>query len=154
MKFTTKEDIEAPIESVFAMVSDFENYERAALRRGAEVERKDRLTAPGVGMSWDVKFLLRGKERDMDITLQDYDSPNEMRFVSGSQGLAGEMEIKLVALSRNRTRMALDITLKPKNLSARLLVQSLKLARNNLNKRFHLRVADFAKDLEDRHQRG
>jgi hypothetical protein len=37
-------------------------------------------------------------------------------------------------------------------LSARLLVQSLKLAKNSLNKRYKQRVAQYGKSIEDRHK--
>ena len=150
MHFTAKEDIEGPIDRVFAMLSDFESYERAAMRRGAEVERTDKLRAPGVGMAWQARFKLRGRDRNVALTLAALDPPNGMRVDFGSQGLDGDMTIDLLAMSRNRTRMTLAIELRPKTLSARLMVQSLKLARANLTKRFALRVAEFAKDLEDR----
>ena len=80
MKFSTKEDIEAPIEAVFEMLCDFESVERAAMRRGAEVQRSDTKTAIGVGMSWRGAFNLRGKRRQVDIEMVTFDKPNEMVF--------------------------------------------------------------------------
>ena len=150
MKFSTKEDIEAPIEFVFSQLSDFQSFERSALRRGAEVQRLDGHRAPSVGMAWDVAFKLRGKMRQMQMELTRYDPPNGMVFSSLSPKMGGDMVVDLVALSRGRTRLSVDIELHPRNLSSRLMVQSLKLARSSLTKRYHLRVAGFAKDLEDR----
>lgn len=153
MKFETREDIEMPLEALFARISDFEGYERAAMRRGAEVVRVDNLRAPGEGMRWKAAFDMRGKRRDVEVVLSEYDVPNAMTFDAESQGLDVKMLVELVALSRARTRLSIAITLAPKTLSARLLVQSLKLARGNIAKRFKLRVADFAKDVEDRNRR-
>lgn len=153
MKFRTKEDIEAPIDYVFGVVSDFEGFQRQALRRGAEVSRLDDLTMPGVGMGWDITFPFRGKRREMQVQLVDYDPPNKMLFESRMQGMGGTMLVDLMALSRSRTRMSLDVELIPEGLSARLLVQSIKLARGSLDKRFKLRVAEFGKNVEDRYSR-
>jgi carbon monoxide dehydrogenase subunit G len=153
MKFSSKEDIEAPIEQVFAHVSDFAALERAALRRGAEVQRTDSLRKPDVGMSWSASFVARGRQRQLDIQMTEYDPPNSMRFHSMAQGLETDMKVELVALSRGRTRLSVELELKPRSISARLLVQSLKLARANLNKKFHLRMADYARELEDRSKR-
>ena len=61
MKFSAREDIAAPIEQVFASLCDFEGFERQAMRRGAEVQRVDPLTQPGVGMKWQVSFNMRGR---------------------------------------------------------------------------------------------
>lgn len=151
MQFSSKEDIEAPIEQVFAMLSEFESYERSAIRRGIEVIRTDDFTDPAVGCSWNTRFKLRGKMRDLELNLVDYERPNSMRFESISSGLTGAMTLDLVALSPQRTRMGVLIELTPKTLAARLLVQSLKLAKSNITKRFKLRVADYAKNLEERH---
>lgn len=153
MKFTTKEDIEAPVERVFDALSDFESYERQALRRGAEVSRTDDLKAPGTGMGWDVTFMFRDRKRNMQITVVSFERPNEMVLTLESSGIDGGFKAELVALSRNRTRLNIEADMKAQTLSARLLIQSLKLARGNLNKRFNVRVADFAQDIEDRCKR-
>lgn len=154
MKFTTKEDIEAPIDAVFRAVSNFSTIERSALRRGARVQRVDRKTHPSTSIAWDVGFTFRGKKRDMLVELTEFDEPNRLLAQSLSGGLEGEVSVDLVALSRNRTRMAIDIEVKPKTLSARLMVQSMRLAKTKLTKRYRLKVAGFATDIEDRYKDG
>ena len=60
MKLSTREDIEAPIAYVFQRVSDFERFERRAMRQGADVSRR----AEGlveIGMIWDIAFEFRGR---------------------------------------------------------------------------------------------
>lgn len=153
MQFSAKEDVEVPIDYVFEQLSDFQSFERSALRRGAEVQRVDKKTSIGPGMAWDAAFKLRGKRREIEMELTGYDPPTGMILSSRSDAMGGQLSVDLVALSRGRTRMSLEIDLKPRTLSARLLVQSLKLARASLSKRFRERVATFAEEMEDRHRK-
>ncbi|WP_272007976.1 SRPBCC family protein [Roseovarius sp. ZX-A-9] len=153
MKFSTREDIEAPIEFVFDQVSDFAALERSALRRGAEVQRIDDKPQNGVGMMWDTAFEVRGKRREMRLELTEYDPPSGMCFIATSPSLHCDLVLDLVALSRGRTRMSIEMELKAQNLSARLLVQSLKLARSSMFKRYEMRAASYARDLEDKYSR-
>jgi hypothetical protein len=150
MKFSAKEDIDAPIGDVFAMLSDFERYERSALRRGAEVRRTSDPSVLGLGMTWDVAFSLRGKRRQMTLEMVSFDAPRQMKIKATSPNLSNEFVVDLVALSPQRTRVAVSLDLSPKNLSARLLVQSLKLAKASLSKQFKLRVAEYSKEIETR----
>lgn len=153
MKFSTKEDLEVPIDAVFDMLSDFDGFERAAMRHGADVARTDDKDATGEGMTWAVKAHLRGKLREFDVKLATYDRPNQMNFKAASKNIEGKLLVELVALSRNRTRMRVELDVRPQTLPARLLMQSAKLARNTLNRRYKTRIAHFAEDLEDRHKR-
>lgn len=153
MKFSTKEDVEAPIDAVFTMLCDFESFERSAMRRGAEVQRVDQMNVPGPGMTWRVAFDLRGKRRELELEMVTFDRPNEMVLESTSPGLLGQMRFELLPLSRSRTRILVELEIKPLNLSARLLVQSLKLAKNTLTRKYKLRVAEQAKAMEERYSR-
>lgn len=150
MQFSTKEDIETPIDEVFSLLSDFEGFERLAIRRGIEVRRDRDVTPPGPGMEWSARVLMRGKPRDLRLTLAQYDRPTAMRVDALSQGLDGTLTVDLLSLSKRRTRMAVVLELKPKTLPARLLIQSLRLTKATLTKRFKLKVATFAKSLENR----
>ena len=154
MIFSTKEDIEAPIDAVFKAVSNFDAFEHSALRRGAKVQRVNRKTHPSTSLAWDVRFTFRGKKRDMLIELIEHDAPNRLLAQSQSGGIEGGLQMNLVALSSNRTRLLIETEIKPKTLSARLMVQSMRLAKNKLTRRYRLKVADFANDIEDRYKCG
>lgn len=148
MKFSTKEDIEAPIDYVFARVTDFNGFERQALRRGADIKRIDEGVQPTVGSAWQVAFKFRGKDRKMKATIAQMDVPTVLQIDTAANGITGESLIELVALSRNRTRLSVTLDLSPQSLTARLLLQSLKLAKNNLTRKFKMRITDFAEDVE------
>ncbi len=150
MRFSTREDIEAPIEHVFGAVTDFDGFERQALRRGAEVQRQDTYGKPGIGSEWQLRFAFRGKQRDVNARMTDFDAPNGYRADTTTGGLDGEVSVELVSLSPRRTRMQVAVELSPRTLSARLLVQSLKFAKGNLNKRFSNRVWTFAQTIEEK----
>lgn len=150
MKLATREDIEAPIEAVFEQLTDFENFERAILRRGADVQRIDSLAAPGPGMAWKTSFTFRGRQREAQIELHEHIPPERLRSSMRTSGLEIDLLIDLVELSKTRTRMNFALDARPKSVPARLMIQSLKLARQNMLKRFRKRIADFAAGIETR----
>ncbi len=149
MQLSTKRDINVPIEHVFAAFTDFDGFARQALRRGAEVQRVDTLDGPCAGMGWNVTFDFRGKRRKMKITLTELDAPSRLTAQSKMSGLESELRIELLAMSRKRTRVSIELDLRPQTLSARLLVQSLKLARSNLTKRLGKKLDTFARATEE-----
>ncbi len=151
MKFSTREDIEAPIDFVFARVTDFDAFERRALRQGAQVHRQG--DGPvDVGTVWDISFHYRERMRNAQATLTTLDAPHELKIDSISDGLTAQTDVALVALSPGRTRVIVGFELRARTLTARLLLQSLKLAKGKLTKRFRARVLDYAEAVEDRYR--
>ncbi|WP_425071257.1 SRPBCC family protein [Sagittula sp. S175] len=149
MQLTAREDIEAPLDRVFAALSDFDSVERQALRRGLDVQRTSGpATGPAEGMTWHATFGFRGKSREADIQLAEFQPPERMVFDSVSGGLKVQMVLDVVALSRTRTRIGVTVEMMPTTLSARLLVQSLKLAKGGMDRRFRDRMKGLARDLE------
>ena len=138
MEFQAKEDIEAPIDRVFAALSDINGIERQALRRGIKVRRITPHDAPEAGMRWNAGFKFRGRDMTADVLLARFDAPEAMMFEGQSGGLDTTFQIDLTALSPGRTRMAITAALLPRTLSARLLVQSLKLAKGRVTRKFSI----------------
>lgn len=153
MKFSAREDIEVPIEAVFDRISDVDVFERQALRYGAEVERrKSRDGAPGP--AWRIKFKFRGRERKVMTERVVLEPPTLQVFDFTAAGLAGQTRIELVPLSPKRTRLAVGIEVTANTLTARLLLQSLRLAKSNLNARFKTRVHEQAQSIETKYREG
>jgi len=148
MKLSTHEDIAAPIDEVFAVISDFENLERAVLRRGAEIARTDTLSAPGPGMCWNAKFDFQGKPREVATEITDYSPPESVTLVISASGLSGVSVVELVALSAEATRMAVAVDVKAQSIGGRILMQTLRLASGKIAERFESGIARFARDLE------
>lgn len=152
MEIKTQQDIEAPADYVFECLSDFESFEKAALRRGAEVQRVDDLADLGLGARWDVVFSFRGKPRDVTVELVEYAPAEKAKYKAVGQGVEAVMAIELVPMSKNLTRMVTVVQMEAKTLSARLLLQSMKLAKGQIGKRFDGMMEGYAKQLKRRHK--
>lgn len=150
MEFTAKVDIEAPLDKIFAEISDIEKLERRAMRRGVQVTRMDENQIMRDGAAWRARIPFRGKGRDVDVRLVRFNAPEEMVFESTVGGLEAQTRIDCVALSRSRTRLRVHSVLMPRTLSARLLVQSLKLGRGRIDRGIDKALARFGAELQDR----
>ncbi|WP_299948210.1 SRPBCC family protein [uncultured Ruegeria sp.] len=154
MQFSAQEDIEVPIDTVFTMVSDFERFERMALRRGIDVRRVSGSALPQAGTTWETEFKIRGKPRQITVEMTEFERPSLMRFQSSSKGMNGDTVVELLALSQRRTRFLVETSMGAKTLPARLLLQSLKLGQSRFRRQFQTRLSEFARELEERHLHG
>ena len=148
MKFSTREDIEVPIAYTFAQVSDFAAFERRALRHGAQITRVDAGPVQA-GSEWKIAFKFRGRNRALDATLSILDAPNAYQVLGASDGMKVTTDIELVALSPTRTRIVVGMDIRAKTMTSRLVLQSMKLAKAKLTKRFRARILEFSEDIED-----
>lgn len=149
MKFRVNEDIEAGQDEVFAAFTDFDHFERMALRHGADVVRADQDAATGLP-SWEVSVPFRGRERRFHVALVEMTSPEVLRFEGRSDGLEMPVSVEFMGLSRKRTRVTVVIELRPKTLPARLVVHSAKLARKAISRRLRRRFSQLARRVEAR----
>lgn len=153
MKFSTREDIEAPIDFVFEQVTDFTSFERSIMRRGGDIERIADGAENGLGAKWQVRFQLRGVERDISATVSEVSEPTSLKISLTSRSADAEMKIDLVPLSRARTRLRVDAQATAKSIATKLLFKSARFAKQKTEGRFNSVVAGFAADVDKRYLR-
>ncbi len=149
MKLKSSEDVDAPIEQVFRLLSDIDNLERLAARRGVDVIRASEGPIKE-GSSWKVNFRLRGKDRSVDMELQKLQPSNFISVNADGGGVSGVFAVELVALTPTCTRVRVSLDMAASSIPGRLLLQSLKLARSKVQQRFRDRMGKFAAVLEER----
>lgn len=149
MKFSTREEMNAPIGTVWAAVTNARAFERRAKRKGVEVQR---LTddAMGLGSGWIAQFDFRGVKREMETVVTGFEAPRLLEMDANVGGLDGFLTVELVELSTDLTQMSLVLDVRAKTLTARMLVQPMKLARGRIERRFKRRVGKFARKISKR----
>lgn len=150
MKLASTKDVETPIANVWVVMSDFTGWERAAMRRGVEVNRTQTGTTEGVGTTWQFKLRYRGKERKVEIKLTEILAPEVMAFAVSSSAVFIGTKVELIEMSAKRTRLHLVSEIKPRSFVARLFLQSLRLVRGKIERNFNTKTAQFAEDIEQR----
>ena len=147
MKLNARTDVSAPADKVFRHLTDFERLEGVARERGADVERVDAGTTPSEA-HWRAEFPFRGRTRHTEGRVTSFEVDQQLAIKGESEGLTARMKVELVELAPNQTRVHTSIDLSPGTMKARLLVQSLKLARRSLERRLERRLKQFGRQIE------
>jgi hypothetical protein len=152
MKLSTRKDIEAPAAYAFEILADAGYWERAALRRGAEVRRLDTAPVPGPGSRWEVGFVYRGRPLRVVMQVVALEPPHRMEFAGTGDMVQGRLTLDLVEMGPRRCRAVVGVEITPQTLTARLFLQTLKLARRRVEERFDLRIGQMAEMVQDRYR--
>ncbi|MBM9593264.1 SRPBCC family protein [Roseitranquillus sediminis] len=150
MRFEAEAEVARPVEAVWGEVSDFGRWEWLARDRGARLERADNLDRPGAGMTWRGAVDLAGKERTFEVLVDRHDPPHLLGGVVRVGGATGTATVRLEPLGPGRTRLEAVVDLTAEGLSGRLLIQSLRLIRGQIDTRVERRMQAFAREVEER----
>ncbi|WP_378945809.1 SRPBCC family protein [Paracoccus sp. R86501] len=151
MKFSTRIDTDLPAEKLFEAIGDFDALERMLIGRGASVSRIDPSQEPGITMGWNVGFDWRGRRRDLRLAVTRFDRPEQVTMAGRSNALDLLVNATVVALSRVKSRLIFETEIKPRNMKARLMLQTAKLGKGQMDRRFQRRVEEFVNQMRGDH---
>ena len=152
MRFVATEDIAAPADRVLAAVTDFDRWEGMIGRRAQGLSRTP--DGPVVqGTRWSGRAKLRGRMRDVVMAVDRLDlpegaAPKTVAMAGGTDGMRVAVDAVVEPLGPDLTRLTVASEMNAKLLGTRLLIQSLKLARGTMAKRYKKAVAEFAGHVE------
>mgnify|MGYP002700377587 CR=1 FL=1 len=149
MNLETTYELDAPAEYVFKRITDHADFEALLMGYGANIERLDDEISLNVGMKWAIDGNFRGKQRQVEVSLTQLIENELVSYASESKDVNASVDMKIEAISPTQTRFSVGMAPKANTISARLILQSAKLARKTLEKRINRRFADFCQRLED-----
>lgn len=153
MKLTAKTDLEVPAAAVFAVLIDHASWEREAIRNGVEVERPPGSPASGVGAEWRIRGHFRGKARKVQIKIEEMSQDQRLALGIDSPSMEGTTRLEVMVLSPRRSRLRVDLEVKPKTLAARLFINTLRLAKGRVQAKFETRLGQFGARIKERYER-
>jgi len=153
MKFKVSEDVDAPQAMVWARFVDFTTLEDDARGRGATVTRVGNWTDAAEGVAWRGDVTVRGRSRPLAAKVTRH-APEDLCLIeSRIGGMNCTYEMTFVPLAAEVTRVALVLELSADTLTARLLLQTLKLARGRVLQRLQGVIARQGNAVEAAHRR-
>ena len=147
MKFSTRNDTDLAADALFDRFTDFARMERVLIARGASVKRIDPGQNPGMGMGWDIDFDWRGRARHLRLAVTRFDRPERVTMAGLSDAFDITIDCTVIALSRVRSRLIFETDIRPRNMRARLMLQTAKLGKTQLSQKFDRRITEFLTQL-------
>ena len=141
MKFSTRIDKEVTAERMFDALADFDRIERILMRRGVSVNRVDNISAGA--RAWDLAFDWRGQRRELRLVLVQFDRPERLALTGKSKHFDLRIDLSVVSLALQRSRLIFEIEVKPRNMRARLALQTAKLGKAQIDRKIAKKVEDF-----------
>ena len=142
MELTATQDVEAPQQALFRAMMDFDRIEAQLAGSRIDLHRQHGPAADApLGTRWVARFRLRGEDRRATVTLCELVAPDRVVLDGAMGGLEARSAVTLDPLDTARTRVTAAVMLHPGTLSARLMLQSLRLARGTIEARFRARSA-------------
>lgn len=148
MRLKAIHQIKAPKDYVFERISDFDSFERYIHEIGGTADRTDDVAGIQPGMSWHISGTFRKKHREVDLTLDHFHPSDKIKYAVETENMNAAIFFELSDTAAGETELALFIDPEARNISARLVLQSVKLAKKTIEKRITSRIEAFGNRIE------
>ncbi|PIV72805.1 MAG: hypothetical protein COW55_15375 [Rhodobacteraceae bacterium CG17_big_fil_post_rev_8_21_14_2_50_65_11] len=153
MIFETREEVDVPRDFAFWRFADFTRYEQAARGYGAEIRRVNGFTEMTEGVSWRGSVVVRGKTRGVEATVTVLNPPERAQMQTVVGGMRVDVDLTFEELAPEKTLVRASAQLKATTLGARLILQTVKLARKKVQGKIDSRIVALGNQFENDYRR-
>lgn len=139
--------------AAYEMACAYPRHETAARKAGFEVTRHGTVEDVLTDLHWTVAGQVRGRHREATVTVAEALPPVRLHIITQIGAIEAHGDLQFFEMGRNRCQMRAHVGLIPHTMSARLLVQSLRLSRHRITQRLHGALLQFARKAERRNRR-
>lgn len=148
MKLKVSDDAEAPVDMSFAALTDYAGIEDELRGYGLQITRIGCWKDLALGVAWGGAGEIRGRMRTFEAKVTALE-PGRMVEVTAHVGdVRAVHETRVIPLGAKVTRINLTLDLRAESLKARILLQSLKLARGRILERMQKRLTSDIRRIE------
>ena len=147
MNFETREDVDIPRDFAFSRFADFTRYEKSVRQYGADIRRVNGFTEIAEGCSWRGSAIVRGKARGVEATITRLNHPEHAQMKTTVGGMTVDVDLFFEELGPEKTRVRATAQLKATTLAARLILQTIKLGRRQIQGKIDSRIVAFSSPI-------
>lgn len=148
MKLRVAEDVAAPSEWVWDGFTDFSDIEDEVREGGADLARVGGWQDAHLGASWRGALPVRGKVRPIEARISVFAPREAFAVESRIGGMQCRYAASFVPLAEPVTRVSVVLDLQASTLSARLVLQSMKVARRRVLQRLEGAIVRQGQSVE------
>lgn len=134
MRIGGSKDFKRARGKVFDSFADPARMDAVFGERGANLRREG---PGGPGTVWHLDVESGGKQRPMTITMVDMQKPETMRMRVTSEMLDADVAFVFSELPGGNSQVCTEIDLEPRTLTARIGIQTLRLAKGKVEHKIH-----------------
>lgn len=153
MIFETSEEVDVPRDFAFSRFGDFTRYEAAARAYGADIRRVNGFTELAEGAGWRGSVMVRGKTRGVEATVTRLVRPEHAQMQTLVGGMTVTVDLTFEELGPEQTLVRAKASLRATTLAARLILQTVKLGRRQIQAKLDSRIVALANEYEDEYRR-
>ncbi len=149
MELTYKTIINVPQAFAFEKATDFARFEREGFGKLSPFEPRSEIKAPGIGARWRTSSEFQGRPRRFSLELFKLDGPEAMVLGNKSEKYDIEAHFLFKEIGEEETEFTFHLDAKAQSITAKLILQTIQLARGRIEKSMQTEFEKMALNMEE-----